>query len=102
MHVETSPSIIFTDLHQERRQVPVEDVRNVWAAWEFVRAAHEYVPREPNDGSTFGLSTNKIYLIKTVRTLTKWGLKDSKDFVEVLLEEFRDPFEEPAKNPFPL
>jgi len=29
---------------------------------------------------------NKIGMIKEVRTLTGWGLKDAKDFVETILE----------------
>ena len=32
---------------------------------------------------------NKIAMIKEVRALTGWGLKDSKDFVEAILEGLR-------------
>lgn len=32
---------------------------------------------------------NKIAMIKEVRTLTGWGLKDSKDFVEAILDGLR-------------
>lgn len=36
-----------------------------------------------------GGKLDKIQLIKMVRWLTKWGLKDSKDWVEANVEEFR-------------
>ncbi len=55
--------------------VPTEDAKR--------RAIHDLIDeasRVPN--AEHGVYRNKIAMIKAVRTLTGWGLKDSKDAVE--------------------